>query len=512
MKRTGIVITGLLILAVILITVSNNFVTAAKKNPPVELKVEVFDRALPGYQADNNYWTKWIQKNFGTPNNIIMKFVPVVRLQEIERLNVLMASNDAPDIVFTYDMSTVYNYVRYGGLTDLEEPLNKYGKNLKKYLGKEVLDLGVFNGVQYTIPAKRVLYGAINGFIRKDWLDKLGLPMPKTTQEWYYTMKAFKEKDPGGLGNQVIPYGMLTDPQNILWYCQPLVDSFKGEMTDDEMKYLPEWLMPGVKDAMRFMNKMYNEGLISPEFALDRDQQKWFRDIQQGRTGFFIGTVDQPYRINPGLSTELKKNVPGGELVPCDPFVNSRGKRLKRVYDKKGFYIMVPKSSKRVVEAIKYLDWMSLPEVRDFLLNGEKGIHYKEYRDGIPVNILVDGEKRLTTDICLIVNGKDFGDEEKNIRAQAFTCPGYEKLFIESYKMSITADKKYFYPEFPIESEAKLKNTLFEKGAEIFVKSLVVKPSEFDRTYDTLVEEYMKMGGRQVMEDRKAYLKANRKK
>jgi putative aldouronate transport system substrate-binding protein len=155
---------------------------------------------------------------------------------------------------------------------------------------------------------------------------------------------------------------------------------------------------------------------------------------------------------------------------------------------------------------------MSRPEVRDFLLNGEKGIHYKEYREGIPINILVDGEKRLTSDICLIVNGKDFGDEEKNIKAQAFTCPGYEKQFIESYKMSITADKKYFYPVFPIESEARLKNSLFEKGAEIFVKSLVVKPAEFDRTYDTLVEEYMKMGGRQVMEDRKVYIKANKKK
>ena len=235
MKRKWVRMTGLMLLIVMLITVQTTFVTA--KKGPVELRVEVFDRALPGYQADNNYWTKWIQKNFGDPNNITMKFVPVVRLHEIERLNVLMASNDAPDIVFTYDLPTVYNYVRYGGLTDLGKPLDKYGPNLKKYLGREVLDLGVFNGAQYTIPAKRVLYGAINGFIRKDWLDKLGMPMPKTTQEWYNTMKAFKEKDPGGMGDQVIPFGMLTDPQNILWYSQLLVDSFKGKMTDDEMQY-----------------------------------------------------------------------------------------------------------------------------------------------------------------------------------------------------------------------------------------------------------------------------------
>lgn len=508
MKKSWVRAAGLVLLAVMLVSMQT-FVTA--KNSPVELKVEVFDRALPGYQADNNYWTKWIQEHFGKPNNIIVKFVPVVRLQEIDRLNVLMASNDAPDIVFTYDLPTVYNYVRYGGLADLGKPLNQYGKNLKKYMGKEVLDLGVFNGAQYTIPAKRILYGAINGYIRKDWLDKLGLPLPKTTQGWYNTMKAFKEKDPGGLGDQVIPFAMLTDPQNILWASQLLVDSFKGKMTYEQSQCLPEWLMPGVKDAMRFMNKMYHEGLISPEFALDRDSQKYNRDIQQGRVGYFISSFDQPYRINPGLSTELKKNVPGAQLVPCDPFVNSQGKRLKRVYDQKGFYIMVPKSSKRVVEAIKYLDWMARPEVLDFLVNGEKGIHYQEYRDGVPMKILVDGEKRLTDDIAIIVNGKDFGDPEKNIKALAFGNPGYEKESIESYKMSITGDK-YVYPVFPIESEAKLKNSLFAKGAEIFVKSLVVKPANFDRTYDTLVQEYMNMGGRQVMEDRKAYLKANTKK
>ena len=32
--------------------------------------------------------------------------------------------------------------------------------------------------------------------IRKDWLDNLGLDMPKTVDELYETAKAFTEKDP----------------------------------------------------------------------------------------------------------------------------------------------------------------------------------------------------------------------------------------------------------------------------------------------------------------------------
>ena len=38
---------------------------------PCRIKVEVFDRGTPGQTpVDNNYWTKWIQENFGNPNNI----------------------------------------------------------------------------------------------------------------------------------------------------------------------------------------------------------------------------------------------------------------------------------------------------------------------------------------------------------------------------------------------------------------------------------------------------------
>lgn len=508
MKRINVKIIALFFLVSIILGASTAF--GASKNAPVELRIEVFERALPGYQADNNYWTKWIQKNFGDPNNITVKFIPVPRSQEIDKLNILMASNDAPDIVFAYDLFTVYNYVRYGGLTDLKSPLNKYGKDLKKYLGKDLLQLGVFDGVQYTIPAKRALYGALNGFIRKDWLDKLGLPMPKTTQEWYNAMKAFKEKDPGGLGDRCIPYGLMIDTNNITWGSQTILDSFRKKMSKLDAQVLPWWLMPGYKDGMRFMNKLYNEGLITPEFALHKDDSIYNKDIQQGRVGYFIRNFDEAYRINPGLLTELKKNVPGANLVPCDPFVTSQGKHIKRVYGQNGFYMMVPKSSKRVAEAIKYLNWMAQPEVRDFLVNGEKGIHYKEFREGVPVNILVEGDKRLTQDIAIIVNGKDYGDQEKNIIAGAFGAPGYEKEWIDAYKMSLVGEQ-YVLPQFPIESEAKLKKSLNEKETELFIKSIVAKPADFDRTYDGLVQEYMNLGGKQVMEDRKAYLTKGKK-
>jgi putative aldouronate transport system substrate-binding protein len=124
---------------------------AMQSKDPVMLKVEVFDRGNEPAGAGpvtNNYWTQRIQKNFGDPNIIKLEFVPVPRNQEVDKLNVLMASSDAPDIVFTYSQNTIYNYIKDGGLIDLGKLLDQYRPILKKFLGEDVLKYGMFNGAQ----------------------------------------------------------------------------------------------------------------------------------------------------------------------------------------------------------------------------------------------------------------------------------------------------------------------------------------------------------------------------
>lgn len=161
------------------------------------LTVEVFDRGKPGQpDLNNNYWTRYINDNFGKQFNATVKFVSVPRAQEVDKLNVLMAAGQAPDITFTYNQGVVYNYVQQGGLAELDPVLKQYGTALTKYLGDDVLKYGKFNGKQYSIPGKRTVLASSNTFIRKDWLDKLGLPVPTTPEQFYDTMAAFKEKNP----------------------------------------------------------------------------------------------------------------------------------------------------------------------------------------------------------------------------------------------------------------------------------------------------------------------------
>ncbi len=487
-----------------------------KNDAVVELKVSVFDRNTQGYAADNNMQTKWIQKEFGDPNNIKLTFVPIPRFQEAEKLSMLMATNEAPDICVTYNGSAVVNYANNDGIIDLGDLLDKNAPNLKKFLGEELLSYGKVNDKQYAIPAKRVVSAAVATFIRKDWLDKLGMKEPETTEEFYDTLKAFKEKDPGKLGDKVIPFSFSIDPDNLFFSTSILLDSFKQKISDEDAACLPNWTTPGFKDGMKFLNKLYNEKLINTGFAADKDEAKTEIDITEGKVGAFIHTYDYPFRPN-GMASKLKSKVPEANIVAVDPFTNYEGKHTKMKYNPNGLYIIVPKTSQRAVEAMKYLEWMSDPKVLLYLQNGEKGVHYTDEVNGIPANFVApdkipDDKKTNFIDLSIIVNGKEFGSEERNVEAGSYSYPGFEEQYKKAYKVAMTDAKFLTNVDGNTQAKAKYSKVLGEKEIKIFVKSITCKPAEFDKIYDSLVNDYLKAGGQEVIDESRKIYKANNRK
>ncbi|RTE08384.1 extracellular solute-binding protein [Paenibacillus whitsoniae] len=498
--------------------------TTAVSKDPVTLKVEVFDRGNAPAGAgpvDNNFWTQWIQKNFGDPNNIKMQFIPVPRNQEIDKLNILMASGDAPDLVFTYDTTTINNFVKSGGLTDLSTLIDANGPNLKKFLGQDVLSYGIFSGKQYAIPAKRPLQYTQSSYIRKDWLDKLGMPVPKTTDEFYKTMKAFKEKDPGQTGGKVIPYDFSTMDGTAITTPVVLISSFIKKLSEEDnyalstSNFTQEITKPGYKEGVQFLNKMNQEGLINPDFSLDKDGKTLEKDVANGLVGAFTANAAHPNLMGNGnVFDTLKKNIPGAEYVAMDPFTNEEGKSVKAISDPIGAFLLIPKASKHAAEVVKYLDWMSKPDVLFTLQNGLEGQHYT-LENGFPKAITTDESKKTfynNTDIAMVINGKDFGSQEKNIEAISLGFPNYKDLA----KQTIINGLKdgYTIPRFdrPIDSEIKYGKTLKDKANETVVKSIMAKQGDFEKTYDAGVQEYLKIGGQAVIDERRAAYKDMKKK
>lgn len=473
----------------------------------VTLQIEVFERgeAPTGTSVTDNYLTRYAQTNFGDPNGIKLEYVPVPRSEDVQKLNVMMASGEVPDIIFTYDENLVYNYAKQGGLTELDSLLDQYGSNLQNFLGEETLSYGVFEGTQYAIPAKRVNIGKYASYIRQDWLDELGLSAPQTTEEVYETLKAFKEQKPGGT-EDVIPLGFSLTPASY----EPIIWGLTEQLTEEESITLTHQLgsrdyptlLPGHKEALRFLNKLYLEGLMSPDFALDKDKKKMNQDIQTGKVGMFgadsVEPLSETYK-------NLQANVEGAELTAIDPYTNSTGDHYKPLYKPAGMYIIIPKASKHAAEAIQYLDWMAQQDNLFVMQNGEESVHYR-LEDGIPVRLDSEEAKKdlfNTGDMAIISNGQDFGDEEKNKKADLMSLPEeYRELGVQVRDITLNDGVKPVRFDKPLDSQIKYGTLLQEKYDELVARSILAKENEFDKTYDMLLEDMMKSGGDAILKER----------
>jgi len=483
---------------------SNAASSTAPSGNPVTLTVEVFDRGIQGQpDLNDNTWTRYVNEKFGKPNNAIVKYVPVPRSQEVDKLNVLMAANEAPDISFTYDGTTVTRFAKNKGLYTLDELIEKNGQQLKSYLGDTVLSYGKYEGEQVSIPAKRTLLAWNGLFIRKDWLDKLGMPVPANKDELYDTLVAFRDKNPGNV-NGVIPWATAAAGMNYTF--GNLVPSFWGPMSEEEFVTTTNWLKPGNKDAYQWLNKLYSEKLISPDFALDKTAKQADADVTNGKVGFYGANWDYP--MVQKIRDPLKQNAPDANFVPIDVFQNQDGKYLKEMYNENGLFSFIPKSSKNAELAMKYLNWMADPEVLFFLQFGEEGVNHTMVND-IPQGIAQTGDNmqmsNLNLDYTLVVNGAELGDTEKNVRTYAAALAtgeqSYEKLAVESYKINTADGYTAFYYGVPNEANIKYGKTLGDMNKQMMDRLIVVKPAEFDALYDKLVKEYMDAGGQAVQDE-----------
>jgi putative aldouronate transport system substrate-binding protein len=80
---------------------------ASDNKKRVDLRVSIYDRGNTTSEygsVTDNYWTHWMQETFGDKNGIDLEYVAIPRAEESSKLNTLMASDSAPDIIFSYEI------------------------------------------------------------------------------------------------------------------------------------------------------------------------------------------------------------------------------------------------------------------------------------------------------------------------------------------------------------------------------------------------------------------------
>ncbi|WP_165452525.1 extracellular solute-binding protein [Paenibacillus thalictri] len=206
-----------------------------------------------------------------------------------EKLNVTMTSGDMPQAIMVENpfVTSIVNGIRAGMFWDLTPYLNEF-PNLKKYDPQIMKNLSV-DGKYYVIPRPRPLV-RLATIIRKDWLDNVGLSEPKTVDEFYNMLKAFKEKDPDKNGVNDT-YGMMIYENSIpteifAWFGAP--NNWK---VDDSGNFVKDVETKEYREGLRFVRKLYNEDLINKNFAIVvRNEAR--KDLYNNKVGASIEAID----------------------------------------------------------------------------------------------------------------------------------------------------------------------------------------------------------------------------
>ncbi len=233
---------------------------------------------------ETNLFTKWYEEQ----TNVRVEWLTAPPSEAQQSLNLLLASGDYPDVILMgLERSQVMLYGSQGVFLPLNDFIEQYGDNVNKVFERypQVKAWSVApDGNIYGLPQAVECYHCTMSqkmWIYKPWLDKLGLEMPTTTEEFYRVLKAFKEQDPNG--NDKADEIPLTSSTGI-W--NGTLDSFlMNSFVLNNLTQVPNGLIvsdgrleaaynqPAYREGLRYLRKLYTEGLILPETFTQNETQ-----------------------------------------------------------------------------------------------------------------------------------------------------------------------------------------------------------------------------------------------
>lgn len=374
------------LLCIIVIFVVAGMFTGCTEKKEIERKgisVAVLDNNIIPVEEgtyESNRWTQYIDNASG----VNVTWVPIPRYETVSRYNMLAASNELPDLITEFDRVFFSSFIQRDLLMPLDEVIEQYAPNYRKYMeeNSELKDFITYDAQTYLLTSKRsrdeiLNYGA---WIRKDWLDKLGLEVPKSVAELLQVARAFRDNDPDGNGvNDTIAIVMAHWQE-----AMPYLYQAGGQWYDENGTLKYGHTLDRYGEAFRFMKTAYDEGLLDKDLITDRNWTIQKELWETGRAGIFIGRYSTEWNRELLTNHNEAKPVPMAELRTEYGLCSFYKEPLPNLYT--GFN----KNMKYPEEGMKFIDWM-ISDGWFTLKFGEGGIHYRMI-DGIPK--VIDSQRR----------------------------------------------------------------------------------------------------------------------
>ncbi|WP_337101035.1 ABC transporter substrate-binding protein [Paenibacillus sp. YIM B09110] len=495
---------------------TNNAGTTNTESGPVEMTFF----APQGKAAwEDNTYTKHVEEKF----NVKIKWDVAPADALIDRRQLLLASGDYPEVFLEgkFTHTDLLTYGKQGVFLPLNDLIEKYAPNItammeKKPYFKEAIT--ATDGNIYALPRLNECYHCTFSqkfWMNKEWLDKVGLGVPTTTDELYTVLKAFKEQDPNGNGKaDEIP--LTGAPNKNVWNGN--VDAFlmNSFIYNDNSKYLIQndgkvefaanqeaW-----KQGLIYMNKLYKDGLIDPASFTQNDQAIGQLGNREGDE--LVGSITTAlvsYLVNPYDSKVTRHQ----HWVIVPPLKGPDGVQLagaSQGISEFQFALTNKASEAQQIAAIKIMDYAFSEEGALLGENGtEEGFAWKKAEadekniDGKPAKYSFYGIPEADPDLIRNDSWSLMGPRDLSKEFRDLFAVGQDPLAAEGYETRLAQATNEYAPYSP---------------AEIYPSGVFIRPDDMDAASQltTAIQDYVTsnmaqfiIGSKNIDKDWDSYVK-----
>lgn len=440
-------------------------------------------------------------------------------------VNVLVNDHTLPDVLVVSDRETLNNLVENDMVEDLTDVYASCTspriKAMYNSYGEQLLGAGTFDGRLMALPETVIDHGPCLLWMRKDWIDQLGLAAPETLEDAMDIIQAFQENRLGAQDGEE-PVGLVCDTNFVSttsqnYSVEPIFEKFyaypRRWVKDENGEIVYGSLTEETKSAVAYLRQLYQQGILDQNFAL-RAQNNLRDLVVEGKCGAFFGLWWAP-------NNPLMDQIENDSSADWEPyFLTADYQEKENVYasfrDNK--YVVVRKGYEHpeiVMKIISVLfdysrfgDLENADEINSyFALNVDPTAR--------PLVINVDYNEAIynvTKDIRWVLNGKQ---KESNLSALEKSyydaCLKYvngKDVTAEdwaAYKSRISAvgvlvDGHYnpVCRQYLVDSDGEVPNMLATLEKNAFIQMIMgVQPMDY---FDTFVKEWYEQGGQELTE------------
>lgn len=446
-------------------------------------------------------------------------------------LDMRLAQGAIPDLFRIRQPQDFLKYQQLGLLAEIPaDMLDKHAPNIMKAIREhapEYQGYGKVDGKYYGIPVLNPMnIYRIPVVYRQDWLDKLGLQVPETLSDFEQVVYAFANEDPDGNGIKDT-YGLSLEGMNAVFgafgqivFADQLYFGVKDE------RLVIGALEPEMKEALQYLHKWYQDGVIDPEFITGENKGgykhlshafingrigmtsmgNYYHWIQKGDYNTWtydsqLNGIETPVESTYNAKELIAKN-PQANIVFGRPFSGPEGKRGSKAYHMLMSFTAIgadaAKESGKLETILQMLDYVSAnpdPEEGTAMKYGVKGKHW-----------IWAGASGEQAEVILLSPYDNMFSYQNLIGANlGMMVPSPPTARREQWASTLNLDQDGIYNALEVATPALIQNgpELIKLRDKAYISFITGdRPLE---EYGDFVQEFMAAGGAEVLQEANAW-------